>query len=147
MRETSTLSVLFSFGLVALVAALFHEAEASPRPAVNTAKAERIPAKVERIHAVATTRTSRISLAGQSQPRVSRLRERTDTPASEFTTVLKGESLADIAERVYGSRELDNSLWRSNRDQVDRLDSPLHENAILRTPRIEISAREHNSRP
>ncbi len=130
MRETSTLSVLLSFGLIALVASIFHEAEAPPEPEIKTAKVESKPS-VEKV------RNSRISLKGQSRPRLVRSSERTNSPPSEFTTVLKGETLGDVAQRVYGSGELASSLWRSNRDQLDQPDSRLKAGGILRTPKLE----------
>jgi nucleoid-associated protein YgaU len=45
-----------------------------------------------------------------------------------------GESLPDIAERVYGSREATESLWKANRDQIERVDSPLAIGTLLRAP-------------
>jgi hypothetical protein len=55
-------------------------------------------------------------------------------PRSAFTTVAKGESLADVAYRVYGTEEAKRSLWLANRDHLDQPDSPLTAGMALRTP-------------
>jgi hypothetical protein len=51
-----------------------------------------------------------------------------------FTSVLEGETLADVASRVYGMQGDANVLWMANRDLVDRKDARLHPGMILRTP-------------
>jgi hypothetical protein len=55
-------------------------------------------------------------------------------PRSSFAIVEPGESLADVAARVYGSKEAAEALWKANRDQVERVDSPLARGTLLRTP-------------
>ncbi|MGE3818388.1 MAG: hypothetical protein AB7I30_03060 [Isosphaeraceae bacterium] len=55
-------------------------------------------------------------------------------PRSAFTQVLAGESLADLAKRVYGSTDELEALWRANRDTLDHIESPIPEGAMLRTP-------------
>jgi nucleoid-associated protein YgaU len=55
-------------------------------------------------------------------------------PRGPFTRVRDGESLFDIALRVYGSGNAADSLWKANRDLIDREDTPLREGALLRTP-------------
>jgi hypothetical protein len=55
-------------------------------------------------------------------------------PRSAFTTVKEGESLEDVAIRVYGSADPVNSLWRANRDLLPQRTSPLQAGSILRTP-------------
>jgi hypothetical protein len=55
-------------------------------------------------------------------------------PRGPFTRVRVGESLSDIALRVYGSGNAADSLWKANRDLIDREDTPLREGALLRTP-------------
>ena len=55
-------------------------------------------------------------------------------PRSTFTTTREGESLADVAVRVYGSAEKADTLWRANRDLLPHRDSPLSAGAVLRTP-------------
>ena len=81
------------------------------------------PSRVERL--VATTRP------------VSRREVEPDPvnePRGAFTKVRRGESLKDIARRVYGSDEAADALWKSNRDLLDRPDAILGEGALLRTP-------------
>ncbi len=64
--------------------------------------------------------------ASRSEPR--------GVPNSPFATVLEGESLEDVAVRVYGSADASRELWLANRDQVERLDEPLKAGTTLRTP-------------
>jgi outer membrane biosynthesis protein TonB len=51
-----------------------------------------------------------------------------------FTLVEPGESLADVAARVYGSGDAAETLWKANRDQLSRPDAPLARGSLLRTP-------------
>ena len=46
----------------------------------------------------------------------------------------QGESLEDVAIRVYGSSDPVDTLWRANRDLLPHRDSPLSAGAVLRTP-------------
>jgi nucleoid-associated protein YgaU len=55
-------------------------------------------------------------------------------PRSAFTVVQGGETLKDVAVRVYGSANHLVLLWRANRDVLPRSDSPLAAGAVLRTP-------------
>jgi hypothetical protein len=55
-------------------------------------------------------------------------------PRGPFTRARRGESLADVARRVYGSDTGILTLWSSNRDLIDREDAPLREGELLRTP-------------
>jgi hypothetical protein len=55
-------------------------------------------------------------------------------PGSPFTDVGQGESLADVALRVYGSSDATEPLWMANRDRVDRPDATLPAGTVLRTP-------------
>lgn len=55
-------------------------------------------------------------------------------PKSAFTTVAQGESLADVAYRVYGSDDAARKLWLANRDHLERPDDPLRPGTALRTP-------------
>ena len=56
------------------------------------------------------------------------------SPRPSFAVVEPGESLADVAARVYGSEGAAEALWKANRDQVERVDSPLARGTLLRTP-------------
>lgn len=51
-----------------------------------------------------------------------------------FTTTSEGETLADVARRVYGSAAATQDLWLANRDHVARIDAPLPAGTLLRTP-------------
>jgi hypothetical protein len=69
-------------------------------------------------------------------PRV-RVISRTRTvssPRSAFTLVGKGESLDDVAARVYGTADKAEWLWLSNRDLIERKDAALRAGMLLRTP-------------
>ena len=55
-------------------------------------------------------------------------------PRSAFTQVAAGETLGDVANRVYGSDEVIERLWKANRDQLPAADSPLRTGMLLRTP-------------
>lgn len=59
---------------------------------------------------------------------------KTATRRGGFATVGRGESLGDVAARVYGSATAADGLWRSNRDQLPTRDAPLREGMLLRTP-------------
>jgi hypothetical protein len=55
--------------------------------------------------------------------------------ASEgFTQSLEGESLRDVARRVYGSPDEAEGLWRLNRDLIPRREGVLPAGTLLRTP-------------
>lgn len=54
--------------------------------------------------------------------------------ASAFTQAGPRESLADIAERVYGDRSKAELLWKSNRDQLQSPNDDPEPGTILRTP-------------
>jgi hypothetical protein len=55
-------------------------------------------------------------------------------PRPTFAIVEQGESLAEVAVRVYGSKDATEALWQANRDQVERVDSPLARGTLLRAP-------------
>jgi hypothetical protein len=57
-------------------------------------------------------------------------------PRAPFTVVKAGESLGDVSLRVYGTTGAAISLWRANRDSLERQDSPLAVGMLLRTPTI-----------
>jgi hypothetical protein len=71
--------------------------------------------------------------SGRHEP-VPRSPNRTAGPRGDFTVVEPGETLADVAERVYGSDRAAESLWKANRDQLASLESPLPKGTLLRTP-------------
>jgi hypothetical protein len=55
-------------------------------------------------------------------------------PRDPFTDVESGESLDDVALRIYGSTEAAKALWIANRDQVESPNAPLRAGMLLRTP-------------
>jgi hypothetical protein len=55
-------------------------------------------------------------------------------PGDGFTQAAEGETLRDVALRIYGSAEEAEALWRLNRDLVLARDIPLAEGTLLRTP-------------
>ena len=58
----------------------------------------------------------------------------TARPPSAFTQARPGESLADIAIRVYGSPDSARKIWMANRDLIDSLDAVPPGGTLLRTP-------------
>ena len=54
-------------------------------------------------------------------------------PRGAFTRVRRGETLADVARRVYGTDDAE-SLWKSNRDLIDGPAATPGEGTLLRTP-------------
>jgi hypothetical protein len=59
-------------------------------------------------------------------------------PQEAFTQVRPGETLADVAARVYGPATTGGgeTLWRANRDILDKpsTDAPLRPGTLIRTP-------------
>lgn len=55
-------------------------------------------------------------------------------PRKAFTMVDEGETLRDVAARVYGSPDEADALWGLNRDLVKLVDVPLPAGTLLRTP-------------
>jgi hypothetical protein len=72
---------------------------------------------------------------GLNQRIIPARRRGTEAPYSEgFTLSAEGETLRDVAVRVYGSTERTEALWRLNRDLVGERDAPLAAGTLLRTP-------------
>ena len=67
-------------------------------------------------------------------PPPAKLRPRSTGARSSFVEVEAGETLADVATRVYGSAESLEAFWKANRDQLAKPDSPLIRGTLLRTP-------------
>jgi nucleoid-associated protein YgaU len=51
-----------------------------------------------------------------------------------FTIVGSGETITDVARRVYGTADDADMLWRANRDVVGEPGAPLAAGTVLRTP-------------
>jgi len=56
-------------------------------------------------------------------------------PRRAFTVAQAGETIEDVALRVYGTIDEADALWRANRDTLLRRDSPLSVGMLLRTPK------------
>jgi outer membrane biosynthesis protein TonB len=81
-------------------------------------------------------RETKVAIPTDTPPRV-RADSRTRAVSatwSGFTLVGDGESLDDVALRVYGTTESSQWLWRANRDLIDRKDASLRAGMLLRTP-------------
>lgn len=92
-------------------------------------------------HANSAPRTIATSSPGSTTPDppamiqiVSRRRALASPRRSAFTQVGQGESLTDVAIRVYGTSDATRTLWLANRDIIDRRDASLREGMLLRTP-------------
>jgi hypothetical protein len=98
-------------------------------PASNSTRPTTPPAKA------GTTRSPGPTVA-DTPPVTKRASEPTPEfgPQQAFTAVRQGESLRDVAIRVYGSVDELDSLWRANRDVLPRKDSALTAGSVLRTP-------------
>jgi hypothetical protein len=141
-------SITLSFALVALFAIILYQPEHTPLPHakedIAARKAERPTIAPEPMPAVtageplpalpAPTPAPRVILPAAAtiekphQPSVI-------LPAQEgFTQALEGETLRDVAVRVYGSADEAEALWRLNRDLVARRDATLSAGTLLRTP-------------
>jgi nucleoid-associated protein YgaU len=57
-------------------------------------------------------------------------------PSAVFATANPGESLADLAQRVYGEGADLDALWKINRDQLPTKESELRAGMVLRTPNL-----------
>jgi hypothetical protein len=55
-------------------------------------------------------------------------------PESEFTVTQEGESLADVAVRIYGSADAVETLRAANRDRLGPAGADLAPGTLLRTP-------------
>lgn len=123
------------------------------RPSVRSGGPDQVPAthrRDPRIGAARETLASGAGLAGmeriapnrrnhtaRSSEQVRTLVQYRPTqrrPLAAFTDVRSGESLADVARRVYGTEQATQSLWLANRDQVSEPAASLRSGMLLRTP-------------
>ena len=118
-------------------------AETSPRPQPVTARSFQDRAEIMTGTVESPPGSSRAALLTRPNPttRPARAqnvsRRRAIIPPrlpTAFTTVGAGESLADVAIRVYGSPESAEMLWRANRDVIEQRDASLRAGMLLRTP-------------
>jgi len=78
-------------------------------------------------------------LTGPTRGPASAKKGRTDCarePRSAFTVAKAGETIEDVARRIYGTIDESVALWRANRDTLPSRDSPLSPGMLLRTPRV-----------
>jgi hypothetical protein len=101
--------------------------EPAPAPAIATPQPPAAPKISARPIATAPAPPAIRPVARQASGALRR-------PPSAFTTVHEGESLADVALRVYGSEDAAERLWRFNRDQLAGPEEPLRPGMLLRTP-------------
>lgn len=97
----------------------------------TTAEIERLPSPAPPV-SVAADRSAVPVARTVSRQIVAPVVER--EPRGAFTKTRAGESLAQVARRVYGTAGSARALWMANRDVLDRADSPLQPGTLLRTP-------------
>ena len=140
LGATYTLSVLIVVGF----ALLMSRSEPGPliKPEVVVKKTAPTPIANPKADTVADGRVmknpeppSRGVIEGSTVRQVSHVRTAPRSqPLRGFATVSAGESLADVAQRVYGSADAVHKLWRANRDQLPDQATPPRTGMILRTP-------------
>jgi nucleoid-associated protein YgaU len=132
-RDRMNENVGASFGLSVLIVVFFAVALYQPdRPPPSASLAPLAP--VEPLEARAMEPPPAPPVKPAPRPAAAKAPPAPEARGS-FTVVRDGESLADVARRVYGDdRGGRESLWRANRDLVDRLDSPVPAGSVLRTP-------------
>ena len=115
-----------SFGLSVLIVVFFAVILYQPDNPAPTAAAV---ASVEPLEAHPPELSPTPPVASAARPATSNVARpvsvRSVEPRGPFTTVREGESLADVARRVYGRAGCVEVLWLANRDRLDRVDSPV----------------------
>jgi nucleoid-associated protein YgaU len=103
---------------------------AEPIRARLVAESRTAPARAEAKPTVpAEPRPIRVaSPASRPSPRVPSARR------GAFARTEEGETLEDVSQRVYGTPEKAEALWRANRDQLPSPDAPIAPGMLLRTP-------------
>lgn len=82
------------------------------------------------------TRASGVVEQSRSKPRpaVADTGKKPRPARSAFTQATEGESLTDVAVRVYGTSDAAKTLWMANRDLIERPETVLVAGTLLRTP-------------
>ena len=120
-------------------------AEVRPR---ETPQPERPATEPSRARLVAETRTPPVRVEPKPKPAAlaepprarvdaARLRPVPRAPSAKrgaFARAEEGETLGDIALRIYGTAEKAEALWKANRDQLPSQDAALTAGMLLRTP-------------
>lgn len=126
MDRHPILSILLSLAIVGFFAvALYQPARKGPGSSARD--------RPERV-SQASAEAKPIRLIGEKRPAASRGGAR--EPA-EFTVVEAGETLEDLAERVYGRADAAPAIVRANRDVLPRGGTALEAGALLRTPPLD----------
>jgi nucleoid-associated protein YgaU len=120
-----------SFGLSVLIVLLFavilYQPDTPPPPVASKAPIEAVEA-----HPPADILPP--AVVAKPVDRIAPTRVVPDEPRGAFTRVRDGETLSDVAHRIYGGGDAVKTLWLANRDRLDRVDAPLAPGSILRTP-------------
>ena len=142
MNGSTTTSFALSFLLVAVAAVVFYQPDRPP-PRVsavgpNAKAVPKTPSPSERPENNASTPKSPPVAVTVPPAAPKSQAKRPRRPSSAFATVADGESLADVAARVYGLPEAAAVLFRANRDQIDRVDEKPPVGTVLRTPEADV---------
>ena len=113
------------------VAAVPPTATAEP---VEARPPEALPAPKVVVRPAARSDPQRVEVVSRPVSRPSPRRNPSREPRGTFTKARDGETLADVARRVYGDDNALKTLWAANRDLLDRVDDPVVAGSILRTP-------------
>jgi hypothetical protein len=141
-------SITLSFALVAVFAIILYQPEHPPLPHagedIAARNAERPtahpppvppPTAAEALPAAPAPAPAPPVLLPVATPNPTPNHQPAILPAQEgFTQAREGETLRDVAVRVYGSADEAEALWRHNRDLVARRDATLSAGTLLRTP-------------
>jgi hypothetical protein len=110
---------------VRTIAATPRTASAVMQPIAHAAPPAPAPAPRQRTEPPPGRATPAAMSQAHPAPRASR---------SAFTRAEEGETLRDVAVRVYGTSDAETKLWLANRDLVDGRDARLSRGTLLRTP-------------
>lgn len=111
------------------------EAPQAP-PVVHTIPTSHRPAVAQAETSSSQSKPSRPARAvpRASKPTKPRPRGSVSTSRTPFIQAGAGETLDDVALRVFGSSDAARALWMANRDILPDRDSPLSAGMVLRTP-------------
>lgn len=157
LGATYSLSIL----LVVMCVVTFYRVENPRGPARGRAGSDRVDAGPRHLPDVEQSRASRVietsahvatpnpallsstsksvtparsSGGGAAIPVAYRQAKQSTGKKGAFARVDSGETLGDVALRVYGSSAKVDVLWKANRDQLSTPEAPLSAGMLLRTP-------------
>ncbi len=144
MIRHSGACVLFSVLILVLAAVVLYRSEPTP------ARAEEIvppveavpdvppnPAEVEAEPPPVETPTRKEPESGGMPAETGPEPVEVRRPEAPFTLSEPGETMLDVARRVYGTPEVAPALRQVNRDLIDRDDVPIRPGSALRTPPLD----------